>query len=248
MPMTSLVLGCLLLAQSPAATVPPGEEGLPTLAASATGSAAKLTGTADLSDHGAWAAASSASKSHWASSAGTSGLAAIRSGPATFKPGDVIDTREMRAAQRRLKASELFKVDPAKANEPKIAVAVEAGTPGLAAPLPKGEPEATPLHRVTSEPAAAATHRLTPPEMVDRALTLPAGSAVSGQPLELLTAVRSVTGQPERFEIIHAYWRLAEAVAGYHFQRDYADALGRLQATGPEAWQVAPRWLPRPQP
>lgn len=39
----------------------------------------------------------------------------------SVKPGDIADTREIRASERRLKASQLFKVEPSKGVEPKIA-------------------------------------------------------------------------------------------------------------------------------
>ncbi len=39
----------------------------------------------------------------------------------SVKPGDVADTREIRASERRLKAAQIFKVEPQKGVEPKIA-------------------------------------------------------------------------------------------------------------------------------
>ena len=39
----------------------------------------------------------------------------------SIKPGDIADTREIRASERRLKAAQLFKVEPQKGVEPKIA-------------------------------------------------------------------------------------------------------------------------------
>jgi outer membrane protein insertion porin family len=39
----------------------------------------------------------------------------------SVKPGDIADTREIRNSERRLKSSQLFKVEPAKGVEPKIA-------------------------------------------------------------------------------------------------------------------------------
>ena len=74
----------------------------------------------------------------------------------SFKPGDIVDTREFAASERRLKAAQLFKVEPQKGIEPKIvysppesedkdtAIAGQRRTsyyrvPGGEAPLPPGE-------------------------------------------------------------------------------------------------------------
>ena len=73
----------------------------------------------------------------------------------SFKPGDIVDTREFAASERRLKAAQLFKVEPMKGIEPKIAYSppesekdtMMAGqrrtsyyrVPGGEAPLPPGE-------------------------------------------------------------------------------------------------------------
>ena len=74
----------------------------------------------------------------------------------SFKPGDVVDTREFQASERRLKAAQLFKVEPQKDIAPKIvysppesdnkdtSLAGQRRTsyyrvPGGEAPLPPGE-------------------------------------------------------------------------------------------------------------
>ena len=75
----------------------------------------------------------------------------------SFAPGDIADTREFLASERRLKAAQLFKVEPQKGVEPKIVYsppvadggesAVAGGqrrttyycVPGGQAPLPPGE-------------------------------------------------------------------------------------------------------------
>ncbi len=73
----------------------------------------------------------------------------------SFKPGDIVDTREFAASERRLKAAQIFKVEPQKGIEPKIVysppesedkdtmVAGQRRTsyylPGGKAPLPPGE-------------------------------------------------------------------------------------------------------------
>jgi outer membrane protein insertion porin family len=72
----------------------------------------------------------------------------------SFKPGDIVDTREFAASERRLKAAQLYKVEPQKGVEPKIVysppnseVTADAGqrrttyyrVPGGEAPLPPDE-------------------------------------------------------------------------------------------------------------
>jgi hypothetical protein len=120
-----------------------------------------------------------------------------------------------------------------------IADSTPAASPRLAAPPPKMERAATPMPSVGGEFAASTgPHRLTPPELVEQALALPSTSTLQGKPLALVTAVRTAAEQHERFEIIHAYWRLAEAVADYHFQLEFAEQLSRLQTTGGHGWEL----------
>jgi hypothetical protein len=74
----------------------------------------------------------------------------------SFKPGDIVDTREFRASERRLKAAQLDKVESQKSVEAKITYALPASddkdtqiagqpraayyrVPGGEAPLPAGE-------------------------------------------------------------------------------------------------------------
>ena len=45
----------------------------------------------------------------------------------SFRPGDVIDIREIRNSERRLQASQLFETNPAMGDPPKISL----GTPSL---------------------------------------------------------------------------------------------------------------------
>lgn len=52
----------------------------------------------------------------------------------SLKPGDIVDIRELRASERRLKASGLFLIDPSKGNVPKIVF-----SPPTAEDLEKGE-------------------------------------------------------------------------------------------------------------
>ena len=80
--------------------------------------------------------------------------------------------------------------------------------------------------------------RLTPPELVAEALNLPAGSTLTGRPLALLTVVSTARDQRQQFEVVHAYWRLAEAVAEYRFCLDQESQLGRLCAGLEEAGEL----------
>jgi outer membrane protein insertion porin family len=74
----------------------------------------------------------------------------------SFKPGDIVDTREIANSERRLKAAQLYKVEPQKGIEPKIVYSPPAledkdteiasqrrttyyRVPGGEAPLPPGE-------------------------------------------------------------------------------------------------------------
>jgi outer membrane protein insertion porin family len=100
----------------------------------------------------------------------------------SFKPGDIVDTREIAASERRLKSAQLYKVEPQKGVEPKIVYSPPAledkdtqfagqrrtsyyRVPGGDAPLPPGEaylnidfgeespqPEAGPQQPVPNEP------------------------------------------------------------------------------------------------
>ncbi len=56
-----------------------------------------------------------------------------------------------------------------------------------------------------------------PPEMVAEALTLPAKGAINGRALTLVDALSAAVDRRRQAEITHAYWRLAEAIAVYHY-------------------------------
>jgi hypothetical protein len=76
---------------------------------------------------------------------------------------------------------------------------------------------ATKPDRPKGEPAELPRSRATPPEMVAEAIMLPAGSSVTGRRFTLLEAISTTVDRRRQAEITHAYWRLAEAVAEYHF-------------------------------
>lgn len=84
-------------------------------------------------------------------------------------------------------------------------------------------------------PVLPARYRPTPPEMVAEALVLPAASRLTGQPLTLLTALSSTFDRRQQLAVTQAYWRLAEAVAVYHFSLDHDRQLEGLEAGAGEA-------------
>ncbi len=55
----------------------------------------------------------------------------------SLRPGDIVDTRELRASERRLKASQLFNVDPAKGISPKIVLVPQDEADGSFANKPR---------------------------------------------------------------------------------------------------------------
>jgi hypothetical protein len=65
--------------------------------------------------------------------------------------------------------------------------------------------------------------------MVAEAMLLPGGEA-SGKPLTLLAAVSSGVDRRQQFEIVLAYWRLAQGVAEYHYCLGHAKTLDSFGA------------------
>ena len=76
--------------------------------------------------------------------------------------------------------------------------------------------------------------RLRPPEMVAEAIRLPSGSPLTGQPLTLLSVLASTPDRRQQLEMTRAYWRLAQAVAEYHFCLDHSEQLERIKPAGDE--------------
>jgi hypothetical protein len=72
------------------------------------------------------------------------------------------------------------------------------------------------------------------PEMLAEAMQLSGGEA-SGKPLGLLAAVSSGVDRRQQFQIVLAYWRLAQAVAEYHYCLDHAKTLDSSGAFGGRA-------------
>jgi len=96
----------------------------------------------------------------------------------------------------------------------------------------KGESAPAPA---TSAAAKAPRYRLNPPEMVAEALMLPAGSALTGQPLTLVRVLSSTPDRRRQLELTKTYWRLAQAVAGYHFCCSRANELEKLSPRAEDA-------------
>ncbi len=69
-----------------------------------------------------------------------------------------------------------------------------------------------------------------PPQLIAEAMTLPQGSPVTGQALQLVQALSATPDRHQQLTITHAYWQTVEAVAKYHYCLDHENQLGRLQA------------------
>ncbi len=54
-------------------------------------------------------------------------------------------------------------------------------------------------------------------EMLDQAMTLPAGTAITGREVTLLDVIGRVTDRAKRVEITHAYWHLARKLGEFRF-------------------------------
>ncbi|MEN6407088.1 MAG: hypothetical protein ABFC77_11525 [Thermoguttaceae bacterium] len=81
----------------------------------------------------------------------------------------------------------------------------------------------------TSESSAT---RRRPPELIAEAMSLPAGSALTGQPLTLLSAVSSTMDRREQLEMVRSYWQLVQAVGDYRFCLDSVKTLESLKSLG----------------
>ena len=79
---------------------------------------------------------------------------------------------------------------------------------------------------------ASDQHLVRPPEMVAEAILLPAGSSLTGQPLGLLTVLGSTADRRQQLECVRAYWRLAQAVAEYHYCFNRVQGLAQVKARG----------------
>ncbi|MHB8903377.1 MAG: hypothetical protein ACYC6Y_31830, partial [Thermoguttaceae bacterium] len=76
---------------------------------------------------------------------------------------------------------------------------------------------------------------MTVDQMLQQAMTLPAGTAVAGRSVTLLDLMGQVTERAKRLEIAHAYWQLVRLLAEYRFcweesQQIQSIGLGRIDA------------------
>jgi hypothetical protein len=112
--------------------------------------------------------------------------------------------------------------------------------PGISSPGGdnRGLAETRPIQ---SKQTPAAPSRATSDQLVADALTLPPGNTISGQPVPLLSVVATAPTRPQQIEAIHAYWRLAEAVAEYRFCFESQQRLARLRAEKDEAAEIRAR-------
>jgi len=85
---------------------------------------------------------------------------------------------------------------------------------------------------------ASGQHVVRPPEMVAEAILLPAGSSLTGQPLDLLTVLKSTADRRQQLECVRTYWRLTQMVAEYHYCFNRAGALAQVKARGGDEWSL----------
>jgi hypothetical protein len=76
---------------------------------------------------------------------------------------------------------------------------------------------------------------------VAEAVTLPPGNTLNGRPVALLSLVSAIQERRQQVEAVHAYWRLAQAVAEYRFCFDEDQQLGRMKPRAEETadWRAA---------
>ena len=94
--------------------------------------------------------------------------------------------------------------------------------------IPKSPGE--PADRTANPPAARDAHRPTSAQVVADLSRLPEGAAVVGSPLSLVQAVSHASDRSKQAAVIHAYWRLTQAVAEYHICFEADQQLGQVRA------------------
>jgi hypothetical protein len=94
----------------------------------------------------------------------------------------------------------------------------------ITGPPASAQPELSP-GRVESVPAPTASTpgpgriqtEASARSLLGQALTAPAEAALRGTPLPLRAALERVQGNPQQLSVVTAYWRLAHAIATYHY-------------------------------
>ena len=105
---------------------------------------------------------------------------------------------------------------------------VEASTSGgrsEAAPVGANAPQS-----IQVVPGRPDSRRVTPEELVARAISSTAMDEIPGEPLSLLAALSNVRGQSERIGVVHAYWRSTLALAKYGVALDENRQLTELNS------------------
>jgi hypothetical protein len=97
---------------------------------------------------------------------------------------------------------------------------------------PSAQPPLVPLNRVKPESSdngePPRQRRATPPEMIAEAIAPPQGTPLKGRPLSLLDALSRLSEPSQRLAVTRAYWRLAAAVAQFHFRQEESVRLDGL--------------------
>jgi len=125
------------------------------------------------------------------------------------------------------------------------ATAENAAQVGQASNLPKGvaDPSADSriggsLSPLPSQPVAGSRESPrsidspTPPQLVAAALRPRAAAALAGEPITLRAALSSISDRSRQAQVVHAYWRLARAVALAYLAADHEVRLTRLEVPG----------------
>ncbi len=108
-------------------------------------------------------------------------------------------------------------------------------SPGTEMPGRRSLPPAN-LSPMAAPPASTAAGRrpTRAAELVADAVRLPADAPLAGQPLGLLDVLSPTPDRRAEAEIVRAYWRVFEAVAGYRFALEYDKSVSSLRGRGSE--------------
>ncbi|MEN6458641.1 MAG: hypothetical protein ABFC63_06890 [Thermoguttaceae bacterium] len=106
-------------------------------------------------------------------------------------------------------------------------------TPDNSAPAGIAPPASTPgTHAPTPAASNAGRSSASASDRVADAMRLPAGAALSGQPLTLVAALGHVADRRTQLDAVRAYWRLLAAVGEYRFALDHSKTIEGLTARG----------------
>lgn len=107
-------------------------------------------------------------------------------------------------------------------------VSVDRGAPAELEPIRAGSDAHEQPKSLATKPMPT---RLQAPEMVADAMLLPSGSTITGQPWTLVSVLSSTPDRRQQLELTRTYWRLAQAVADYHFCFAHVQRLDRMGAS-----------------